>query len=159
LKISEVDCVQPTGDLLEFVEIYNSSESSVPLAGISLELFDANGVAYLSVQLQDIAAEIAPAAYLVVGDFELLETIPPETLQLHVELDMPNDNAGVRILDDTGVVDSVVYGVVPGGLGEGNPTVAPTDENSIQRCPPENDTNDNLADFSVQVATPAGGCF
>jgi hypothetical protein len=159
LKISEIDCVQPDSNLLEFVEIYNSSESPISLAGKALELLDSNGTAYVSVDLGTVANELPALSYLVIGDFELLATIPAETVQLHVELDILDNDAGARILDQTGVLDAVAYGNVSVAFGEGNPAVAATNEFSMQRCPPENDTDDNQADFSAQISTPAGGCF
>ena len=105
------------------------------------------------------AAELGALSYLVVGDFELLQTLSGTTSQLQVELNIPNTDGAVRIVGANGVIDAVVYGSAPSGIGEGSPAPAPSAEFSLQRCPPDSDTDDNLADFSVLPATPGGGCF
>lgn len=159
LKVNEVDCIQASDDLLEFVEIYNSSDVSVPLAGKVLELLGADGTAYHVVNLSLAGPELLPGQYLVVGDNELIATITATIPLINEEWDILDADGGVRLLDNGEIIDALAYGTVSAGIGEGSSALPPGENTSLQRCSSGVDTDDNLADFSALIATPAAGCF
>ncbi|MEC8023958.1 MAG: lamin tail domain-containing protein [Myxococcota bacterium] len=107
LKVNEVDCIQASDDLLEFVEIYNSSDVSVPLAGKVLELLGADGTAYHVVNLSLAGAELLPGQYLVVGDNELIATITATIPLINEEWDILDADGGVRLLDNGEIIDAL----------------------------------------------------
>jgi hypothetical protein len=76
LVINEVDYDQIGDDLLEFVEIYNSSSEPVPLTGLVLVLGNgSNSTEYLRVDLSKAGSELKAGEYIVFGSEALLATV------------------------------------------------------------------------------------
>ena len=161
LVINEVDYDQPRSDSRELIELYNAGDAEAPLDGMALDLVDAAGATYLSLDLELAAGLVSPGAYVVIGNQRTINAAPPATQTLLIPPStLRNQTAGVRLrVVATGeVIDSMSYGGVIDGVTEGG-VAAPVDDPeadraSLVRCPDGADTDDTGADFSVSTRTP-----
>jgi hypothetical protein len=117
LVINELDSDSvnvPTTDAFEFIEIYETTGTSVPLAGLVLVFFNGNG--NVSYRAEDLDAYSTNAAgYFVAGSITGAQlAIPGNILQNGVDavglytgnaVDFPNGTAPTK----TNLIDAVVY--------------------------------------------------
>ncbi|OJT24933.1 hypothetical protein BO221_11095 [Archangium sp. Cb G35] len=96
LVINEVDYDQLGDDLLEFVEIYNSSTEPISLEGLVLVLANgSNNTEYLRVNLSQTAfTTLGAGEYLVFGSAELLKTVPDSVKKITAGLAKDNIQNG-----------------------------------------------------------------
>ncbi len=164
LVVNEVDYDQVGVDGTEFVEILHAGDRPASLAGVVLELWDGNNAApYEAFDLGQVAPNLGPGAYLVVGSAAAVDLAPAGALRLVADRDtnlIQNGPDGVRIIANGEVIDSMAYGAeaLP-GVTEG-PANAPRDDGdagsvSVSRCPDGADGDDNPADFR-RVPTTVG---
>ncbi|UCG11110.1 MAG: lamin tail domain-containing protein [Deltaproteobacteria bacterium] len=174
LVINEIDYDQEGTDLLEFIEIFNPTDSDVNLAEYKVELFN-GGVnpagLYRSFDLASAGSVLPAGGYLIIHSSSL--ALPADTSALAIDMlsDMNNiqngSPDGVRISDSAGAtVDSLSYegeitaaatsqpGIFP--LTEGSATnVFDSGSGTICRCPDGADNDDNSTDFVLcDVPTP-----
>ncbi|MEZ5978489.1 MAG: endonuclease [Planctomycetota bacterium] len=161
LVVNEIDYDQPSTDFDEFVEILNTSSSTISLANYTLDLVNgSNDTVYDTIALSAAGATIAPGQYLVIGTTSVTSALPAGVLSI----DFANaSNAiqngapdGVVLRENSTVVDSVAYeGTMP-SAGEGG--AAPTDPGvgSIARFPNGADTDDNAVDFVFTTTSTPG---
>ncbi|MGK0358487.1 MAG: hypothetical protein ACI9U2_000776 [Bradymonadia bacterium] len=160
LVINEIDYDQEGGDSAEYAEIYNPTGVAIPLAGVVFEgINGSNGDVYGSYNLSDAGAELAPGAFLILGNAAVLVALPEGVLRI----ELPNNGLqngapdGVRIMRGGEFVDGLSYEGAMDGVTEG--TALPDDvfdpgEGSLSRCPDGADSGDNAADFSLRDSTP-----
>jgi hypothetical protein len=181
LVINEVDYDQNTADTKEFVELYNTSASTVSLEGVVLVFV--NGAAsqlkeYARVNLSS-AGSLAPGQYLVVGSALVLDALnSPNVKELAIPATgIQNGNPDAVVLFDLTqgrVIDSLSYGGAVSGasitgvtgtfnLQEGEAstvgvvdTVYTDKEVSLARSPDSVDTNVNANDFKRTVSVTPG---
>jgi hypothetical protein len=117
LLINELDSDsvnQPSTDAFEFIELYDTSGTSVPLAGLVLVFFNGNG--NVSYRAEDLDAYSTNAqGYFTAGSITGAQlVIPGNTLQNGVDAvalytgnatDFPNGTAPTK----TNLIDAVVY--------------------------------------------------
>jgi hypothetical protein len=159
LVINEVDYDQAGTDDSEFIEIYNPTSSAVSTDGLVLELINgADGAAqvYGSSDLAQAGESIPALGYLVIASESLIQTLPEGVLSLPLPRSIQNgDPDGVRISDNSGIVDSLSYGGFIDGVTEGDSAPTDTEEGSIGRCVNGTDSDDNATDFrAIQPSTP-----
>jgi hypothetical protein len=95
LVINEVDYDQPgfSGDMGEFVEVYNPGPAPVPLAGVALMQFQGTGSsAYGTTALSVAGATLAPFQYLVVANTGV--SVAPGALLISYLLPLENIHDG-----------------------------------------------------------------
>lgn len=105
LVINEIDYDQPGEDTTEFVELYNGSAASMPLANLALVFINGNTDAeYLRLEL---SGSIEAGGYLVIGN----AAVPQATIRIEdttVQNGAPDGIALVN-LQTQEVIDSVSY--------------------------------------------------
>ncbi|MGC6417515.1 MAG: amidohydrolase family protein [Bradymonadia bacterium] len=163
--INEINVDMSGPESREFIEIFNPGPIPYALNGVVLELINgSNGEAYASFDLGEHHPELPGYAYLVVADRALAEALPPEALYVPIESrqtehDIQNgDPDGVQLVAADVVIDALSYGGPIPGVTEG-PIGTPDDPNNdagegVSRCPNGHDSDDNSADFFVQLETP-----
>lgn len=153
LVVNEVDYQNQGPDSRDFVEILNAGLEPAELAEVSLQLLDGGGEVYLDVPLGAAAERLGPGQYLVVGNpiriGGLGDAVPTVELPVSSIRDRPG---AVRLVRGEAALDSVAFGEVAPGVGEGD--AAPADpgddrQHSIARVPEGADTGDNSVDFQV----------
>jgi hypothetical protein len=159
LVINEVDYDQAGTDDSEFIEIYNPTSSAISTEQLVLELINgADGAAqvYGSSDLAQAGESIPAVGYLVIASESLIQTLPEDVLSLPLPRSIQNgDPDGVRISDNSGIVDSLSYGGVIDGVTEGGSAPTDAEEGSIGRCANGTDSDDNASDFrAIQPSTP-----
>lgn len=162
LVIDEVDYDQPGVDLGEFVEVLNVGEAA-PLDGVFLEIYDGAGRGLLGEVALDEAAAMLPAgARLVIGQPDLLATLPPGALSARLSAPLENGPDAVRIVvrngAETEVLDAIAWEGSIVGQGEGRVSgladQGADDEFALARCPGAPDTNDNANDLRLAPPSP-----
>lgn len=159
LVINEVDYDQPSTDALEFIELYNPGPGPVILSEWTLEHVNgSNNTVVFTVPLAGAGAALAAGAYLVVGNPNLVATLPPTTAKISFTANTLQNGApdGVRLLKNGVFADGVAWEGVMAGTGEGSTAGADlgAGNDSLSRCENGKDTNDNGADFVVTTSTP-----
>ena len=159
MVVNELDYDQPRSDSREFVELYNGGDAIAVVDGMSVDLLDAAGEAYLTVELADVVAQVPPGGFIVVGTARSIAVAPDGTPSAVIPSStMRNGVAGVRLRLGNQVVDQVSYEGVIDGVTEGA-GAAPADDgvedlDSLVRCADGVDTDDNATDFTVSTRTP-----
>lgn len=154
LVINEIDYDNAISDTAEFVEILNTSASSISLSGVTLSFVNgADGNTYRAINLGS-AGVLAAGGYLVVGNIT-----PPGGGVLFINIGtssnaIQNGPDGIRLESSTLVLDSVAYeGLFVSTPPTGEGSAAPGDRSllneSICRIPNGSDTDDNSADFQT----------
>jgi hypothetical protein len=123
LVINEVDYDQPNFDLLEFVEIYNGTASTVDLTNLSLVLMNgSDNTEYDRIPLAP-ASTLASGEYLVIGSSDVLATVPASAKTIDFGSPANNiqngDPDGIAILDEAAstIEDALSYeGEITAGL-------------------------------------------
>ncbi|MBU0552274.1 lamin tail domain-containing protein [Myxococcota bacterium] len=160
LVINEVDYDQPGADGGEFVEIFNSGDAPVALAGLLFEAVNANGEVTYSTALDVAGAvELGAGEYMLLGTAAAIAAAPVGTPSIEFPAyTLGNLHAGVHIYNP-GVhetLDAMSYEGVIDGVTEGLES-APTDAGTaagLSRCPNGADTDTNALDFTLQALTP-----
>jgi len=162
LVINEIDYDQPGTDMDEFIELYNAGASTIPLAGLTLELWNgATSSLYDTIDLSVAGANLAPGQFLVIGSSPVTSGLPGGVLSITFGAASNNiQNGGpdgLLLLDGATVLDGVSYEGGMAGIGEGS-SGAGTDNGteSLARIPDGADTQDNGDDFVV-TPTPTPG--
>ncbi len=179
LVINEIDYDQVGTDTAEFVELKNTSSSTLDLTGTDLVFVNgASSVVYRTVPLGGVGL-VAPGAYVVVGDAPVTSALPAGTASItmpgfdNIQNGAPDavtivDNNHTSIIDSVSYEGSVLAAVLPGFVGtvsldEGYPhtdPLGPSDSNvfeaSLSRFPDGSDTNDERVDW-VLSSTPTPG--
>ena len=165
LVINELDYDNPGDDTLEFIEILNTTELPVNLAGLAVVLVNGgNDTEYRRIAL---GGTLTAGAYLVLGSQALLDSLPAGVPAIALPLAKDNlqngspdavgllDTASGELLDALSYEGSITAGVLTGvadplDFVEGTPTEA-KDTNSAQGClarlPDGQDTDDASADW------------
>lgn len=151
LVINEVRYI---ADGAEFVELYNIGAAPVALGELSLELVDAQGATYQTVDLGQPGDQLDVGQYLLIGDAAGFGGAPPDTRRIVANFDLLEAPAGLRISSPRGVLDAVSYGGSVPGLTEGVDGAPSAVDGSVGRCDNGVDTNDNAADFRAGANTP-----
>ncbi|HOW51159.1 MAG TPA: lamin tail domain-containing protein [bacterium] len=172
LVINEVDYDQSGTDYAEYVEIFNSGEMSYDMTGVTIEFWNGSvNAVYATYNLASIGS-LEAGGLLVVHSVGVTPASGSISLQV-----LPVSNAiqngdtmpggqpdGMKLLDDSVLVDGLHYENVMLGVGEGS--AAPTDDPalgnfSLSRCPNGADTDDNGVDFILATPTPgaANSCL
>jgi hypothetical protein len=160
--INEVDYDQPGTDLGEFIELFNSGASDIPLDGFTLDLINGtNGSAYDSFDLTGL--KIDAGAYLVLCDSASSVTncnLEVSTSAGWLQNGSSSVGDAVALYDSGLLIDSMVYedvGTTLGPFAEGG-TSAGADSNSeimsLSRLPNGVDTDQNGSDFGAGCLTP-----
>ncbi|HVS16403.1 MAG TPA: lamin tail domain-containing protein [Thermoanaerobaculia bacterium] len=159
LVINEVDYDQPSTDTAEFLELKNTGDSAVDLAGWTVELI--NGASGGATVYATIAL---PAVSLAAGDYFVVcanaATVKNCDLDVSPDTNLIQNGApdAVALLFGGAVVDALSYeGDVPGfveGSGAGLVDPANVANVSLSRLPDGADTDQNNVDFSLRCATP-----
>ena len=175
--INEVDYNQPGTDTKEFVELYNPTGTSMPLAGLALVFVNGSASPAAEYQRVALSGTLASHAFLVIGSPAVVSTPAPTPLPgctttcSNKIQNGPRD--AVLVLDTASgvVLDSIGWGgkcataTLTGVTGtpacsEGSPLAA-TDEDtdaastgSICRKVDGVDTDDNAADWAYCMSTP-----
>ncbi len=156
LVINEVDYDQASTDTAEFIELKNTSNGSLGLDGISLELVNgSNGSIYQTIALPDVSLDAGDyfvvcgnAANVVNCDLD----VSPDS-----NLIQNGDPDGMRLVSGNTTIDALSYEGDTAGATEGTGAglFDSTDAGiGISRCPDGVDTDANNADFSVEAITP-----
>lgn len=178
LVINEVDYDQPAAvDVDEFVELYNRSPDTVPLAGLSLMLVNGSqspSPTYLEIALSDAAQQLAPGEYLVIGHPNVV--VPNGTpfiafadADSNIQNGAPDaiaivDTEALTVVDALSYEGSVTQAELPGfpspvNLVEGTATTA-VDGNvnaeSLSRLPNGTDNNNANTDFALTATLTPG---
>ncbi len=167
LVLNEVDFTQPGGDVAEFVELFNPSESGLATAGLVLRFRAGSGSSYdyLTVDLAP-ALEISPGGYLVVGAQAVLDTLGADVAKVAFEtpanvirnprVDFGTDASALRLLFRGEDVDGFHAAQRVTGYGEGD--VGPLDSGagSVSRCPNGKDSDRNNRDFYLTNGVTPG---
>ena len=158
--INEVDYDQVGTDAAEYLELKNTSATSVNLDPYVVEFVNGNGgggVVYATFDL--------PAVSLAGGDYYVVcadaATVPGCDLDvdgLNTDRIQNGSPDGIRLLLAGAAVDAVSYEGDTLGSTEGTGTAA-ADSNTeagvgLSRCADGADTNNNNADFSLRAITP-----
>ena len=158
LVISEVDYDQAGADTAEFVEVLNTGNVGVPLAGVVLEYINgAVGMSYGGSTLTDGIDVLGPGQRLVVGSAAVGALLPPGTPYMRLNSALQNGpNDGIRLVDRNAdlVLDGIAYDGILVGVGEGDAASQDAGPLSLSRCPDAIDSDDNARDFSLVATTP-----
>jgi hypothetical protein len=173
LVINEIDYDQPEVDAGEYIEIYNRSPDTVPLADLAVVLVEGGGGnEYARYNLGDAAASLAAGEYLLLASPG--KSPPPGVafIDLGGEAIIANDAPSAVAIIDTAaltVIDALSYGgsvdtaliegfADPQNLVEGTPLVATDDESgarSLARIPNGTDVGNADTDFvATSLLTP-----
>ncbi|MBU0554092.1 lamin tail domain-containing protein [Myxococcota bacterium] len=156
LIINEFEYDDPSGDNMEFVEIYNAGNYTISLADVVLEAVDANGAVYQTYNLSDASSSLRAGEYLVIGADLIISTLPQGVYSITVGTYVfINTAGGFKLRQGEQLLDTVSYEGNIAGITETNP--APTDNGLTQvnaRCVNGADSDDNSADFLIRAATP-----
>ncbi len=177
LVINEIDYNQAGTDANSFIEIYNGTGTSVPLADLALVLVNGNGsIEYKRFALSAAGASLADGQYLVIGNTTITGAVPAGVLTIDATGDfIQNGNPdGVALVDTAAltVVDALSYGgpitaaTITGfpstvSLVEGtmlDATVIDTNDNvySLIRDPNGSDSDDASTDWKLTSTITAG---
>ncbi|PNU18791.1 hypothetical protein C2E25_15780 [Geothermobacter hydrogeniphilus] len=172
LVINEVDYDQPGApDTAEFIEILNTGISPIDLTGYVVDLINGlDGSTYASFTLTDAAATLPASSYLVIGSASVVAALPPGVVSITVPDNFIQNGGpdGIHLSTPGNTLagkDSLVYGGIIAGYGEGAPPVMGDDgvaaSESLSRCPDGMDTDDNSVDFLLSAASPGAvnGCL
>ena len=151
ILISEILTGTSTGAGQEFVELYNSTSSSINITGWGVDYKPATSTTWS--RKSDLSGLIAPFSYFLVA---------PRSFYPDSDADWSSTLAAagghIRIVDNTGrVIDLVGYGNA--NSPEGKAAAAPQSNQSIERLPGRTDqfagngqdTNDNSKDFIIRT--------
>jgi methionine-rich copper-binding protein CopC len=146
----------------DFVELYNSTASSIDLAGYSIQYASAAGT-FNSTNKLDLTGNIPAGAYYLIqlaSSGSVGSSLPSPSVSGGINL---SGSAGKVALvstttsiasggpSDPNVVDFVGYGTTANQFEGLAPTIAPTSASSVTRNSSNADTNDNAADFALAI--------
>jgi len=137
-------------DGYEFIELINTGDFDLALAGSTLEFHDGNSGGWRVVWTWGAGDTIASGSLVVVGGEEVWNW--PDYV---VELGLQNGPDAVRLVVEGTEADRVGYGVLSGTQyyeGESAPDVS--EGQSLARYPDGRDTQDNAQDFRVMEPSP-----
>jgi len=156
LVINEIDYDQPGTDNAEFIELYNTSATTLSLNNYSIELINGNNSSrYRSIDLSGF--DIAASGYLVVCSNAATVT--------NCDFSFTSSNGwfqngapdAIGLLENGTLIDSLSYEGVLQPYTKGN-VFSQSDSNSvitsIGRKLDGVDTNDNASDFELGCITP-----
>jgi hypothetical protein len=136
---------------LEFVEIYNPSQSTVSLAGLRLEAGDGSGPARWSLRWTGQAADSIAAGgrFLIGGD-----RVTPKP-QAVTHLDLQNGPDAVRLVWPDAVIEVLGYGALEfPEYACGEPAADAPSGQSLARIPDDSNRGSNALDFRAGMPSP-----
>ena len=180
LVINEMDYDQPASDDAEFIEIYNIGPGQADLSDLSIMLVD---VTFSGTGFVDHAESLAPAGvlgageYLVYGDPDVVNALPPGTASITIPAQIAIENTGPYGIALANTVDEILLDALsyegsiteadlgfanPVSLVEGNATseLDDADVGSMARIPNGQDTDDAVTDWLyTDYATPGSANY
>ena len=175
LVINEVDYDQAATDATSFIEIFNGSNASIPLANLAIVLVNGgNNTEYARFALSGAGASLAPGQFLVVANTNV--TVPGGAIKFvptgvantdFMQNGAPDAVALINTSNNT-LIDALSYegsitaATITGfaaavNLVEGTAfATADTNDNlnSLSRSPNGQDTNNASADWALATPTP-----
>jgi hypothetical protein len=152
LKINELQTAGSAGLTDEFVEIYNSCATSIPVSGYQLVYHSASGTSNV-VFVTFGSVNIAANGFFVCGGPGFSGTADVK----YTGSSMASAGGGVAIFDGSGAtLDSVGYGTATNSFVKGSAAIAPASAQSIGRHADGHDTADNSVDLT-STASPTPG--
>ncbi len=158
MVINEVDYQETGATDVEFVEIYNSGNTTINLGTYNLQLVDGDTASvYQTIALG--SGDLAAGEYFVVCAGASVANCNLDT-GLGTDFIQNGSPDAIALLDGATVIDTVSYdGSVAApyteGTGAGSDDAA-AESAGLSRFPDGNDTDNNASDFSVRCVTPGG---
>ena len=156
IVINEIDYDQPGTDIAEFIELFNSGTSAVPLDNYSVDLINGStSVSYRSIDLSGFSIS-ANGYFVMCGDASQVANCDYSftTTDGWFQNGAPD---AVGLYENTNLLDSLSYEGILLPFTEGE-VMTISDNNSdivsIARSIDGMDTNDNLLDFKLSCITP-----
>ncbi len=150
----------------EFIEIFNPTDQAVSLQGWSLQYKSATGDFPLSSGKKNFPAEVLqPQSYYLIANngynWEVLADISHNTFSLSASAGgatvfLSSSDEYVVSGDDSNIIDKLGYGDSVSNSPEGLPALVPEAEKALFRT---QETNNNLADFTIQDSNPRNSFF
>ena len=154
--INEIDYDQPGTDIAEFIELFNSGTSAVPLDDYSIDLVNgSSSSSYRTIDLSGFSIN-ADDYFVVCGDATQVANCDYSFTTTSGWLQNGAPDA-IGLYEDTNLLDSLSYEGTLAPFTEGG-TLTISDSNtdilSIGRIMLGMDSNDNLLDFDISCITP-----
>ena len=152
LVINEIETETPGTEPAEFVELLNNDLTGLDLAGFQLVHARESGSIIWTL---DLVGSVPAGGRIVFCEEYMTAGVCSGDLPGPIR----NGSAALAVLDSIGAtVDSVAWGSVVTGFGEGTPAdndLSGTEENpiSLSRCPDGSDSDDNSSDFILTIAS------
>jgi len=143
----------------EFVEVVNAATEPADLSGYRLVYRSGAGTSDVSLGTLPDGTVLAAGGFLLFGGAGYAGAHPADR---SFGTSLASAGGGIGLRDPTGaLLDSVAWGTATNAFAEGTvaaaPPIAPAPGKSSGRHPDGNDTNDNLADFTIIDAPSPGG--
>jgi hypothetical protein len=156
LRINELDYEQASSDEAEFIEVVQTGACAAPLSELKLELVNgSDGRPYATYALGGAGDTLAPGERLVLGDANVLATLPADSKRLMLNgSGLQNGPDAVRILQGVRVLDAISYEAPVEGSSEGAAALADEGALALSRCPDGFDTGESALDLRLVTPTP-----
>jgi hypothetical protein len=139
---------------LEFIELYNSGDSTLALSGMSVSYYSTTGISSSVYTFASGFSLSSENHFLLVHSGKDVGVTPDGVFTQF----LASSGGALALIDSSdAIIDAVAWGVLnTNSVGEGSRAAAPSAGYSITRYPEGFDTNDNSADFRVTPQpTPA----
>ncbi|HZS36158.1 MAG TPA: lamin tail domain-containing protein [Polyangia bacterium] len=152
VKINEVQTAGATASD-EFIELYNTCGTSIPLSGYKLAYRSAAGTTDVTLITFSSGSVPASGFFLCAGSGYAGSAFDVK----YSGGSMAGAGGGVALLDGGGsTVDSVGYGTATNAFVKGSAAPAPAASQSIERLPDGRDNGNNATDFTIGAMPTPG---
>ncbi|MBI3984089.1 lamin tail domain-containing protein, partial [Candidatus Microgenomates bacterium] len=152
ILISELATGTSLSAAQEFVEVYNTTDETVDLAGLRLQYQSATGTTWTT--KLTLSGQVAPRGHYLVATADYLSDLADEVMSGGLAASGGHIRLVVEVDEVESVLDLVGWGTATNAEG-GNPAPASAADSSIKRLFDADgipiDTNDNTADFVLSA--------
>lgn len=143
----------------EFVELYNNSSSSAPLAGLTLKKQTSGGTIQMLISSFPASAVINPFSYFLIAhtNYQPINGITSDFTYTNSSNSLADNNVALLVGPNGEILDSVFWGTITST--NGSPAPNPDKFQALVRLPNDAsgngvDTDNNSADFIIAPSAP-----
>lgn len=158
LVVTEIRGKQ-TGSYRQWIEVYNTTDAPIAVAGLRLTLTQFDGVGAQTFIVRDEALDLPPGAYLVLGSGDPAAI---DYIDYDFSVDQPGDfysGAALELTSCETVVDALIYNLPAEGTlaldGAAAPDAAANDDSKVGWCTDDRPSEGPQTEIGIR-GTPGG---